>query len=416
MLRGGLNLTDAQKLVEMADKVLDHQVARDKVKAEQEQVSHVEGIVARYLETQLASSASGDGAPKSKIEQLIEDYIVKQLEKHTVGDDDGFCYLLLFDSSCHEELSSALGAHPTWKQVVLAGKDFPLSAKTVVAEKTGEEKWHVAEHVDGRAPHALLRIVETFGPFLMHRVGMPYKGYGARAIIAGTAPWYEISQFSTVLRESSGMSFGVKANRENIRKKFDTLGAEAPFSVSERFPANGLFLFKGAGDWHGKFTRLYESLDTSAESAVQAASTARDTRAAPSSYDDAFHSFYKNLEAMNTQLLNGDGVYGRSEFESAFGLTWEVTTLTDLRPALAGVFQVGEIRFNTNNLGQLDWPGLAGTAVLGAAASDVRVASGSRIVLFSDNRTSGHRARTVMMLQADGTLGGFIHDVVGTTD
>jgi hypothetical protein len=412
MLRGGLNLADSQKLVDMSEQLLAHQAKREQDKADAAQTSHIESIVANYLEKQLG--ATEEGAPKSKIELIIENYLAKQLAGK-VGDGDGFCYLLLFDDSCHEELKKELGANPPWKSLVAAGRKYPLSARLVVAEKTGEETWHIAEHEAGKMPHALLRIVETFGPFLMHCVGMPYRGYDSRAIIAGVSPWYDITQFAAVLKEVSGMSFAVKANRDNIRRKFDTLRTEAPFSVSERFPVNGLFLFKGSGDWHGKFTRLYESLDTASEPSGPVAG-GRDSRAAPTSYDDAFHSFYKTLEAMNSQLLNGDGVYSRDGFETAYGLVWETRTLTDLASDLALVFQASEVRFNLDSLNSMNWPGYARTALLSEAAADLRIAAGSRLTLFSDNRTNGHRARTVIVLQADGSLGGFLHDLVATAD
>jgi len=358
-------------------------------------------------------------AESDRIEVIVDAILAKKKEERLnnsqVGAGDGFCYLALFDESCHAEVKAKLGANPSWAQIIECTKTYSLSAKLLCAEQTGKDAWHVFEHKNGRLPHNLLEVVQDFGPVLLHCVGMPYRGYDSRATLAGAACWFDVTSISAVLQEATGLSFSVKANRDNIRKKFDGLKTAAPFSVSERFPENALYLYKGSGDWLGKFTRLYESLDTSAE-VQNFAGGPRDARAAPTSYDDAYHSFYKTLEIMNMQLLNADGVFNRADFETEFGLEWQVATMADLVPTVAAICQPSEMRFNTQSIGAMNWPGLAHTALLDQVAPDLRVSTGSRVVLFSDSRVEGQRARTIMMLQNDGRLVGFMHDVIGTTD
>jgi len=431
LLLGGMSSDNATIVLENVGKLEKILEAQDATKKDADEKSRLSDVVERVVAERLAAIRDEDDEARieklvserlaaretdeeARIKEIVQKVMAANLEAK-VGTGDGYCYLHLFAEESQDAVKARLGANPTWQKVIDAAVDFPLSGKLLHAFPTAEDTWHIEEHVGGKLPHTVLDIVKAFGPFLLQVVGMPYRGYNNKVVLAGVNPWIEVTQLATTLREVSGMPFGVKATRDNIRKKFDGMTSNAPFSVSERFPETGLYVYQGAGDWHGKFTRIFESLDTSAEPAG-AQPAGRDARNAPSSYDDASHSYYKTLETMNMQMLAGDGVFGRKEFESHFGLRWEMTMMRDLVPHLASVFQASEVRFNPGNVAAMNWPGIANTALLEEVAADLRINTGSRVVLFSDNRVGEHRARTIMMVQSDGTLAGFLHDVVQTAN
>jgi len=271
----------------------------------------------------------------------------------------------------------------------------------------------------------VLDVMRGIGAILEHSVGMPYKGYGARAQLAHSSGWYSVAKISEALMDMETKDFSKVVQRKSMRDTLAGLENKPPFSEFARFVDKEQFVFRNYGDWNNKFMSIYAALDYSGNedrgnANPPAGDQQRQPRNAPQSnsfgYDDASTAFRNAVASMLKQIRSSEGVVDRARFESEYGLKWVVSNVLDIFPAIQATLKTSEMLYNPTDVGSWDFPGLARARLLSAADADVLIEPGTQVVLFSTAHSGGRRSRTIFMLQNDHTPMAVRHDLVETTD
>jgi len=139
---------------------------------------------------------------------------------------------------------------------------------------------------------------------------MPYDNrYERRVEMLEYMPWYNVRELAAEIKEMRKINFSIVEKRQQSLQRLGSLFADAPFSKTVRFPAEGSFVCEGTGDWSRKMQQL--------KSALSYKPLDKDDKAKESkgSIDDPSQAFWNATTDIMTQLVRRDGVFNRRDFE-----------------------------------------------------------------------------------------------------